>query len=321
MALGTLLSSSYLQLLSSLGTVGVTRKPAQSPRNAAQTTSVSPRLAPDTYTPGRSSSDDVSVFGALPYAVPIQTTASADALAAAKQTAQRDAEAAAQAERNNPKDSLVTLSQLSQDMTVLANLMRANAANDSTSQAAGGAANPAESDSIAFAVDTPSGSIAAIASDSATSDGSAATSSVAYVGNDGSVQVVGQGSTTAADGSTKSADVSLDAGASSAAVGNVSASFSADASLSTVAATAQQKMELESLTGSGSNDSTSKVNAFSAGSLSPALSNVVDGSGPALSGYQYSANDAATSAYSANGSGGIDGVWNYDTDAGVSFYA
>jgi hypothetical protein len=247
MAMGTLLSSSYLQLLSSLGTASVTQKPAQSPRTTAQTTSVSTRLGPDTYTPSRSSSDDVSVFGTLPYAVPAQSTAAADALAAAKETAQGDAETAAQADRINPKDSIVTLSQLSKDMTVLANLMQANAA---AGQAAEGSSNPAASDSIVISVDTPNGSIAAIASDSATTDGSEATSSVAFVGTDGSVQAVGQGTTTSADGSTTSASVSGDASASADSTGNVSVNFSADASLSTVAATTQTQKWDASLIGS-----------------------------------------------------------------------
>jgi hypothetical protein len=48
---------------------------------------------------------------------------------------------------------------------------------------------------------------------------------------------------------------------------------------------------------------------------------VADVSSPVTSGYQYPVNDAATSAYGANFAGGSEAVWNYDTDAGVSFYA
>lgn len=308
MAIGALLSSSYLQLLSAQSSAAASQKTAPLLPNGSQIAQISPRTGPDTYTPSQPNGSGISIFGVTPYSAPERSSTSTalDPLAAAKATAQKDAEAVVLAEQNHSGDAEAALGQLSKDMAALASAMRDNSVSQSADLVAHGASNTSASDSIAISINTPYGSIAAVASDSANPKGSAEMSSVAWVSADGTVEAAGQGSVTTADGVTKSASVGFSATSTVDADHNASVAFGAYASLSvsSTADTTQKLHWVAELAGSAS--SSGKTTSS-------------DGSSAAST--QNQSSMLVMAAYGGQSSSGSYGSWARLSDTSISLYA
>jgi len=272
----------------------------------------SPRTAPDTYTPSLLGSLNGSVSDAsiqTPYA---QKANSADAMAAAVATAQKDADTAAQEAQQSPDLSKAAFSQLSRDMASLSALMQ----EDSGSQSASGAGQGTSADSIVITASSGAGSIAAIASDSANSSGSEATSSVAFVGADGQVTAASQGSVTASDGTTTAATLGYSASVSSDSSSQETAmSAYASVAVGTPSDTASAMQWVSVLVNSVSGTTTDGSQTGPSETMSTASVN--NGAGSSSASY------ASLSAFIASGyqSGYSAGTWNSGQNGNVSVYA
>ncbi len=232
MVVSALFSSANLLLATSSGSTATLKKTDQSLLSNQTGPGLTPsRTAPDTYTPSLLNSLDGSGSDASFQAPYAQKASAADALAMAVATAQKDADAAAQSAQQAPGTSQAAFSQLSRDMANLSALMQKN----STSQSASGTAqgDGTSADSIVITASSGTGSIAAMASDSANASGSEAISSVAYVGEGGQAWSSGQGSITSSAGITSAVSIGSSVSAGSDTGNSQSAAVSAYAIVGT----------------------------------------------------------------------------------------